>query len=181
MVMHPSRNFRPVSLTLRIAVALAVVGLGACGSSKFPTTYAVKGKILVDGQPAKECQVAFNRTSGGDPAFPVTPNAVTDDKGEFQLTSYYANDGAPEGEYVVTIEWRERSGITKAEFKGTDRLGGDYAKADKNKALKGFVVQVARQRLDLPPYELTQSAQAKRKLEAAKKRGPGFGGALGGD
>jgi hypothetical protein len=177
---QPSTN-RPVALALRVALALAVVALAACGGRKFPKAYPVKGKILVNGEPAKECQVSFHRTSGGDPAFPATPSGLTDENGEFQLTSWYANDGAPEGEYVVTIEWRERSGLAMADFDGPDRLGGAYANVQKNKGVKEFVVQVGRQRLELPPFDLKQSAEAKRQFEAAKKRPPGLRGPLGSD
>jgi hypothetical protein len=177
--MQSLRALRSVAIALRIAVVLAVAASASCGS-KFPRTYSVKGKILVNGQPAKECRITLHRTSGGDLAHPATPSGLTDDNGEFQLTSYVANDGAPEGEYVATIEWRERSGITKSEFDGPDQLGGDYARVEKNKGLKGFVVQVGKQALVLPPFELTQSAQAKRKYEEAKKRRPSLGGPLGG-
>jgi hypothetical protein len=107
---------------------------------------------------------------------PATPQAVTDKNGEFQITSYLTNDGAPEGEYVVTIEWRERSGVMKTEFEGVDQLGGAYAKVEKTRGLPGFVVKVERQPLELPPFELTQSPEAKRKAEEAKKRRPGFDG-----
>lgn len=179
--MPSTRSLRLVSRALHVSLALAVVILVGCGGGKFPKTYPVKGKILVNGQPAKECRIALHRTTEGDKKHPATPSAVTDDKGEFQLTSFNANDGAPEGEYVVTIEWRDRSGITKSEFEGPDQLGGAYAKAEKNKGLKGFVVQVGRQAMDLPPFELTQTPDAKRRYEDAKKRRPGFGGALGGD
>jgi hypothetical protein len=168
-------------VVVRAAVALALLAVTSCGEGKYPKTHAVKGKVLVDGQPAKDCQVSLYRVSGAQLATPATPSGLTDDNGEFQLTSYVANDGAPEGEYVVKIEWRERSGIAKADFDGPDRLGGDYANIEKNKGLKGFVVQVGRQSLELPPFELTQSAQAKRKLEEAKKKRPNFGGPLGGD
>lgn len=175
---HPC-TFRPVALALRLAVGLAMVALAACGGGRnLPKVYPVKGKILVNGQPAKECQIWFHPTAGGDPASRTTPHGLTDQSGEFQVTSYYGNDGAAEGEYVVTIEWRERSGLAKAEFDGPDQLGEAYAKVEKTKALKGFVVQVGRQPLDLPPFELTQSAEAKRKLEEAKKRKPSFGGPL---
>jgi hypothetical protein len=177
---HPSA-LRPVALALRLTLAVVLVALASCSGRKTPKVYPVKGKILVNGQPVKDCQVAFHRTSGGDPASQAMATGLTDENGEFQLTSYYANDGAAEGEYVVTIEWRERSGLTKSDFDGPDQLGGAYAKAEKNKGLKGFVVQVGRQPLELPPFELAQSADAKRKLEEAKKRRPSFGGPLGGD
>ncbi len=177
---HPS-PLRPVAFALRVAVALVLVGLAACGGRTVPKVYPVKGKVLVNGQPAKECQITFHRTTPGDPSFPATPGGLTDENGVFQITSYQANDGAAEGEYVVTIEWRERSGLTKSDFDGPDQLGGAYANREKNKALKGFVVQVGRQPVELPAFELVQSAEAKRKLEEAKRRRPSFSGPLGGD
>jgi hypothetical protein len=179
--MHSPRRFALAALARRTAVALALLAVVSCGEGKYPKTYSVKGKVLVDGQPAKDCQVSFHRMTGAQLATPATPSGVTDDNGEFQLTSYVTNDGAPEGEYVVKIEWRERSGITKSDFEGPDRLGGDYASVEKNRTMKGFTVQVGKQSLELPPFELTQSAQAKRKLEESKKKRPNFGGPLGGD
>lgn len=162
-------------------MTVAVVALPSCSDSrKFPKTYPVKGKILVNGQPANDCQIYLRASAAGSPATQVTPNAVTSTNGEFQITSFRAKDGAPEGEYVVTIEWRERSGLTKQEFEGPDQLGGDYARADKTKNLPGFVVKVAKQPLELPPFELKQTAEAKRKLEEAKRQRPSFGGPLGG-
>jgi hypothetical protein len=175
------RRFSAAGLAARTAVVFALLAATSCGEGKYPKTYAVKGKVLVDGQPAKDCQVSLHRLSGPQLSAPATPSGVTDDNGDFELTSYVANDGAPEGEYVVKIEWRERSGITKSDFEGIDRLGGDYASTDKNKATKGLIVQVAKQAVTLQPFELTLSPQAKRKLDEAKKKRPTFGGPLGGD
>src|SRR5262245_26752817 len=124
--MQSPLQIRPFPAAIRAAVALAVVAVAGCGGSKFPTVYPVKGKITVNGQPAKECQISFHRTTEGDKNFPATPRGLTDDKGEFQLTSYNLNDGAAEGEYVVTIEWRERSGVAGGEFGGADQLGGEF-------------------------------------------------------
>ena len=169
--------FRPAARILRLALALALVGLAACGGKNLPKVYPVKGKVLVNSKPAKDCQVWFHPT-GGDLANRTTPHGLTDDSGEFQLTSYIANDGAAEGEYIVTIEWRERSGLAKMEFEGPDQLGEAYSKSEKTKGLKGFVVQVGPRAMEVPPFELTQSAEAKRKLEEAKKQKPGFGGPL---
>jgi hypothetical protein len=152
-----------------------VVVLVGCGDGRnLRKVYPVKGKILVNGQPATDCQIAFHPTDAGDPATRVTPRGLTDEKGEFQLTTYYGNDGAPEGEYVVTIEWRERSGLTKQDFEGPDQLGGVYANPEKTKGLPGFVVKVERKPMELPPFELKQSAEVKRKLEEAKRRKPGL-------
>jgi hypothetical protein len=134
----------------------------------------------VNGQPAHECRIYLNRMF--DEKDPVMPFGLTNENGEFQITSYDTNDGAPEGKYVVTIDWCERSGLTKMDFNGPDRLGGVYAKAEKTKGLPGFVIQVEQQPLELPPFALTQSAEAKRKLEEAKKQRPsGQGPLMGGD
>ena len=142
---------RPSGRSLRGLVAAALLTLPACGGSDFHKVYPVTGKILVNGQPAGDCLIYLNRTFDDDHPRRVTPYALTNENGEFQITSYITNDGAPEGEYVVTIEWRDRVGMSQA-LDGPDQLGGAYAKADKTKALKGFVVQVGKQPLELPPF-----------------------------
>jgi hypothetical protein len=181
---HPWRPFScPKVLTMFIAcsrparhaaslvgAALAAFVLVSCGSSDFQKVFPVKGKILVDGEPAAECLIYLNRNFDTDHPRPVTPYALTEANGEFQITSYITSDGAPEGEYVITIEWRERSGLLNNNFEGIDRLGGAYANIGTNKAQNGFLVQVGRAPLDLPPFQLTQSAEAKRKHEDWKKR-----------
>jgi hypothetical protein len=165
-------SISPVRKGLPLAVASAVLVLAGCGKSEFHKVYPVTGKILVDGLPAAECIIYLNRTFDDDHPRRVSPYAVTEANGEFQITSYITNDGAPEGEYVVTIEWRERSGLLKNNFEGIDRLDGVYAKVGTNKALPGFVIKVPREPLELPVFNLTQSAEAKRKHEAWKKRKP---------
>jgi hypothetical protein len=176
--MKPFRTFSLARSALFCALALATLGLASCGGGRnFPKVYPVKGKVLINGQPAADCQLQLHRTTE-DLSVAVTPQAVTDKNGQFRITSFNTNDGAPEGEYVVTITRRERSGLMKQDFDGPDELGGAYEKIEKTKGLKGFVVQVGRQPLELPPFELTQSAEAKRRLEEAKKH-KSFSGPLG--
>jgi hypothetical protein len=168
---------RPIHLALRLVFALAIVALASCGDGRnLHPVYPVKGKILVNGQPAHDCQIYLNRTFDDKHPFRVTPQGLTNENGEYEITSYNTNDGAPEGEYVVTLEWRERSGLTNMNFDGVDRLGGAYAKAEKTKGLPGFVIKVERKPLELPPFNLTQSPELKRKLEEAKKRRSSFDG-----
>jgi hypothetical protein len=162
-----------------LTVAVLVVSCGGDGTHK---VYPVKGKVLVDGSPAKDCMVLLNRTFDDTSEKKVAPYGLTDDNGEFQVSSYVTGDGAPEGEYVITIEWRERTGLLKNNFDGPDRLGGEYANKEQNKSKPGFVVKVGREPLQLPPFELKQSAAAKRKAdEYSKKAKQGGGLILGGD
>jgi hypothetical protein len=161
---------RPVSRALRVVVTLALLGLAACGDKRgFPKVYPVKGKILVNGQPAADCQVYLNRTSQDKQGPPIKPQAATNENGEFQITSYNANDGAQEGEYVITVEWRERVGLMKA-AEGVDQLDGAYATVEKTKALPGFVVKVEGKPVEVPPLDLKQSPEAKRKAEEGRKK-----------
>jgi hypothetical protein len=161
------RCTRRALAAVAVSAALAIAG---CGDGRnFPKTFPVKGTVLINGQPASDVQVVLNRTSADRLSAPATPQAMTDSKGEFLITSYYAEDGAPEGEYVVTIEWRERSGPMKTEYDGPDRLGGTYAKVEKTKGIPGFTIKVGGQPLELPPFNLTQSAAAKAKADPGKK------------
>ena len=65
--------------------------------------------------------------------------------GDFQF------DAAPLGEYIVTFEWRERSGLLKNNFEGPDRLKGRYYDPKKSK----YRITVEKKKHDLPPFELT--------------------------
>jgi hypothetical protein len=176
---NPSPHLRREGCGLigRAVIVWLVLLVAGCGGSGFHKVYPVKGKILVNGAPCVDSIIYLNRTWDDDHPRRVTPYAVTDEKGEFQITSYVTGDGAPEGEYIVTVEWRERSGILKNNYEGIDRLDGAYATVAQTKTLPGFVIKVAREPLELPPFNLTQSAEAKRKHEEWKKRKtPALGG-----
>jgi hypothetical protein len=91
--------------------------------------YPVSGTVLVNDQPAAGAIVFFHPAA--DPANPrgLRPIATTGDDGTFRLTSYLRNDGAPIGEYVVTVTWPAPR-AAGPEDEGTpsgDRLKGAYA------------------------------------------------------
>src|SRR5262249_55654757 len=95
-------SLRPLQRALMVGLACSLVGLTSCGESRdFPATYPVRGKILVNNQPAKDCQIYLRRTTEDN--VKVTPHGVTNDNGEFEVMSYHEADGAPSGEYIVTI------------------------------------------------------------------------------
>jgi hypothetical protein len=91
------RAARPAGLF--IACALLVTG---CGGPKRKPVFTTEGKVLLsNGSPAVNVTV-FLHPPATDPD-PLRPIGVTDETGTFKLTSYDANDGAPAGEYVVTL------------------------------------------------------------------------------
>ena len=98
-----------------------------------PTLYAVEGKVLVDGEPAENLNVAFHPLDGDKNLF--CPVGRTNSKGIFHLMTRSNSDGAPAGEYRVTLVWPDGL-IDECECPDPalhDRLKGLYAKADKSK------------------------------------------------
>lgn len=73
-----------------------------CGDSK-KTTYKASGVILYDnGQPVKNVTLAFVPV-GGFVEGEMLPQATTDENGKFEISTYGEKDGAPAGEYKVTL------------------------------------------------------------------------------
>ncbi len=106
-------------------------GCSATSTSQPVATHPVRGQVLVSGRPAAGATVRFYSKSPG--AIPVAPQGVTDKDGFYTLSSYGQNDGAPEGEYCVSITWRvDEKGAAVSEDAESglpDRLGGRYANA----------------------------------------------------
>ena len=91
--------------------------------------YPVSGAVFVKNEPAAGAIIFFH--SATDPTNPhgLHPVAKADDDGTFRLTSYLKNDGAPAGEYVVTITWPapRPAGASDEGMTPRDRLNGAYA------------------------------------------------------
>ena len=106
--MRVSRNAgRPALFTPRLIPAFVVLALAAlvpaCSSGRRPV-YPVRGQVLVKGKPAFHAQVTFHPVVDNSPEA-VHPVGIVDEEGSFTLTSYKQGDGAPEGEYLVTVQW----------------------------------------------------------------------------
>ena len=86
----------------RCGLATLVLLCSACSSGRKPV-HPVRGQILVDGKPAVQAQVLFHPAEGSNDE--PQPTGQTDGQGYFHLTSYANGDGAPEGNYIVTVTW----------------------------------------------------------------------------
>jgi hypothetical protein len=98
-----------------------------------PILYSVEGKVLVNGEPAENLNVAFHPQSGNKNLF--CPVGRTNSKGIFHLMTRSDADGAPAGEYRVTLVWPDGL-IDECECPDPilhDRLKGLYAKPDQSK------------------------------------------------
>jgi hypothetical protein len=89
-------------------------------------TQPVRGQVLYEGIPVPGAYVVFQGTVKERPP---RADAFTRSDGTFTLSTYEADDGAPAGEYNVTVVWRkpfyEPSGKP-----GPNHLPDKYAKAD---------------------------------------------------
>jgi hypothetical protein len=98
--------------TTRAGALLAAALLAAgCGGGGKPPTVPVAGKVMFKKTtPAADALVTFHPT---DPALAKriggVPFAKVRADGTFALTSFAPDDGAPEGEYGVTVEWRGKA------------------------------------------------------------------------
>jgi hypothetical protein len=99
--------------------------LVGCGGPRKAAVYPVAGTLTVSGQPAANAMVAFHPLdqAGSQTALPV---ASTGPDGTYRLMTYAAGDGAPAGEYAVTVVWPDDSqprdecvdDVTHDRFKG---------------------------------------------------------------
>lgn len=80
-----------------------------CNGTDYPNaTFPVSGRIqTVDGEPASYVRVTLHSSKLVAEGDPFRPSAMTDDDGNFQLTTYETDDGAPLGSYAVTFRWAE--------------------------------------------------------------------------
>ncbi len=131
-------------------VAAVCVSLCSCGSRERARkkTYAVTGKVTVDGSAEAYVKVVANAKEAGDPNYPVLPQAVTKEDGTFQLYSYQPGDGAPPGEYTLTFTWQEPQGLR---YGGPDKLKNRYS----NPAKSTFPLKIEKSKVDLGTIELT--------------------------
>jgi hypothetical protein len=118
----------------------------------------VEGQVLFHGQPAAGAIVVFHpRLPSADRALEaVHPMGIVGEDGSFTLSSFGAEDGAPPGEYVVTITWPFQSPpATKTAGqpkKGghADRLKGRY----NNSARSPLRARVEEGKNYLHPFEI---------------------------
>ena len=93
-------------MPLALLAALAAPG---CGESDGQVeVYPVSGTVTLNGEPFANAMVRFHpiqpaSDDADDPAAAIRV-AEADDQGHFALSTYTALDGAPAGDYVVTVE-----------------------------------------------------------------------------
>jgi hypothetical protein len=142
---------------LGLLIASLAVG---CGKSrpaikgKMPV-FPVKGKVIMDGQPMAGATIIFSPTQD----FPQgsaqqRPHAVVGDDGTFQVSTYDINDGAPAGEYKVTISWKgDTQGLNSEQRSELPEKAPETVQHERSSKLR---VQVKNADNSLPEWDLTE-------------------------
>lgn len=118
------------SLRPRLGLAFLTATLASlaagCGTKETPR-YPVTGKVLFEGKPAEHAMVVFHPVGASGPDT-VKPTAKVGPDGTFKLPAQHADDGAPAGEYKVSVElWL--AGV-RAEDPPSNRLPAKYSKPE---------------------------------------------------
>jgi len=141
---------RPVFLAV---ILVGLVTVTACKDDGRVKVYPVQGKVLVAGAPAGGARVVFYPQSDElkKPGMPV-PEGMTDSQGVFKLRSYKADDGAPAGEFKVSVIWFEpqKDGSIVDSPSAKDRLAGRYSNPQKS----NLSAKVEKGGGEIPPFEL---------------------------
>jgi hypothetical protein len=128
----------------------------SCDKSRV-SVYPVRGAVLCKGRAAAGAFVIFHPVTESEAIQRMRPHAVVGPDGTFALMTYRDGDGAPAGDYRVTIEWPAEDprnpsdpNDPESEPSGPDRLRGRYANPDTS----GLQATVDTRKNQLDPFEI---------------------------
>lgn len=137
-------------MAVLVGLLVAVVCSVGCGKAAGPKCSPVLGQVLFKGQPVPEALVVFHPVKATEENWPK-PMATCDAEGRFALTTWSSRDGAPLGDYTVTVECRAPS-VRGEEIvrDGPNQLPPRYATPTQS----DLRVSVAPGENKLPPFQL---------------------------
>src|SRR5262245_61620995 len=98
--------------TLLVADCLLVLG---CSPANHFAMAPVRGQVTYHGKPVSGASVAFLCAGAPRPA-----TAITDELGQYRLTTFSANDGAIIGTHVVTVRKLAAGNVSEPKSKPMD-------------------------------------------------------------
>ena len=148
-----------------ISVGVLMMSLSAgCGKAKpgikgkLPL-FPVAGKLIMDGQPMAGATLLFHPTND----FPTgsasqRPRAIVGEDGTFQVSTYANDDGAPAGEYRVTVSWKaDTDGTTSEQQQDLPEMAPRTVQNPRQSHLR---VKIKQGENKLPTWDLTEEHQA---------------------
>ncbi|WP_164102087.1 hypothetical protein [Candidatus Laterigemmans baculatus] len=147
-------------------LSLACLLLAGCGGDDawHAETQPVQGKITINGQPPAGAVVTLYPTGAEFDVRESKPWGVVGPDGIYQLRTYEKGDGAPRGEYDVTIVWRENPSIPGS----PDMLSGAYDEPTESQ----WSVTIEEDQTELPPIEVTGAKVAENPRRQMQRPSP---------
>ena len=128
-------------------MGLLTLSLASCKNDGRKPTFAVSGKVLFNGKPAEHATVVFHPIGESGPDS-VRPRGKVRADGSFALTTYDGEDGAPAGDYRVTVELWLTTG--RGDEGPTSRLPAKYARPETS----GLTATVNAWPTELKPFDV---------------------------
>lgn len=149
-----------------LAAWAGVATLGCGGEAWHAETYPASGRITINGKPPAGAVVELRAVEEQPDVRNSRPWAVVREDGSYTLTTYEAGDGAPAGEYAVTIRWPPD--VSQPSL--ADRLGGAFSRAERSR----WNATISPGENELPPIEITGvKVQPQEKATPPAKAPPG--------
>jgi hypothetical protein len=144
-----NRSFPAIGTMLfGLAASALLAGCSRSGPPRVPT-HVAKGSISYQGQPIAGAFLVLHPKEGVRPDVPTARAQVSPD-GTFAVSTYDQADGAPAGEYVVTVEWKKPVKVNGDYVLSQNLLPAKYS----SRATSDLVVSIAAGKNDLPPLAL---------------------------
>jgi hypothetical protein len=135
-----------------IALLLAALACSSCGKVSRRACYPVQGKVFYRGKPAAGATVFLHPAQAPDAQEEwYEPAGVVEADGSFRLTTYETEEGAPAGEYSVTI-LSANGGSRNDEI-----LPGALPQIYESPVTSGLQVRIAERSTQLDPFQLTET------------------------
>lgn len=143
-----SESFAGIATKLLWAFSLLVGATGCSTDNWQAKTYAASGRISINGQPPAGAVVTLHSVKRKVDQRGSNPWGIVRDDGTFSLSTYEQEDGAPPGEYAVTVRWPED--VTDMAAAMLDRLGGAYSNEERSE----WKVTIEPGKTELPLIEI---------------------------
>ena len=138
------------SVNSAISSLLVLACIAGCGrTDPWTQVYPVKGVVTFRGKPVKDAELAFFPVNDQAPES-VRPWAKSSENGEFVVSTYNNGDGAPAGDYKVTVIHHEIVISGGAMGSKPNDLPKKYASRDST----DLVIKVESQPTTLPTFDL---------------------------
>lgn len=116
------------SSALLAAVLIVSWGCQKAPEHTGPKVYPARGQVSYRGKPESGIHVILHPLPLQQRE-PFLPSGITDEAGNFQVSTFSSGDGAPAGNYAVTFTWPKQSPGADDSEAAEDRLSGRMTNA----------------------------------------------------